>query len=492
MASRSFIQFTYSGRIADGNRSANTLCNELSSIIGYLDIISPSVRATALGCTFSLLLNQRDFCILTRSNNMIKLAKYGFRFPETPSNKNLCTVVYNSYYSDSQVRKCLESGLEYKHYSGNHNELNVHTVSYDKYSNYYICYKKPHQALEAAYNGISVGGFYIESRELRLFKNVHVPQCMHCYQWDKHPTNRCPNRHYTKACSLCLGYHNFKQCRSYVNENIKPICRNCKGPHTAVSKGCRVAKEAARNGKKDLTLRSSILQNKYNNRINMPDLANQAKYYDPSSGQLVGYTPHPYMSQKNNFSAKNPQMQQKPNNSYSQAVKSPKHNKKPAPLVTIPTPVTKPPQQKSNDRQPNTNSKLVPTTDNTYSKPKYVFKPLSGKLNSKIKLQQLVDRENLSIQNVPGDGDCFYHAICLLTNRPTNSGGILRKEFTKFLYSLPDKIKAEYAEHLLHNQDGPKGARYEKVRAFNALVYQIIKGVYAGELVGSPVHGQIP
>ena len=151
MASRSFIQFTYSGRVADGNRLANVLCNELCNIVGYLDIISPSVRATSLGCTFSLLLNQRDFCILTRSHNMLKLAKMGFRFPETPSNRNLCTVVYNGYYSDSQLRKCLENHYEFKHYAGNHTELNVHTISSDNYGNYYICYKKPHQTLEAAF-----------------------------------------------------------------------------------------------------------------------------------------------------------------------------------------------------------------------------------------------------------------------------------------------------------------------------------------------------
>ena len=142
MASRSFIQFTYTGRIADGNRSTETLCNELSSIIGYLDIISPSVRATGLGCTFSLLLNQRDFCTLTRSDNMVKLARYGFKFPETPSNINLCTVVYNAYYSDSQLRWCLENRSEYKHFTGNHRELNVHTISWDRHYNYYICYKK--------------------------------------------------------------------------------------------------------------------------------------------------------------------------------------------------------------------------------------------------------------------------------------------------------------------------------------------------------------
>ena len=74
MASRSFIQFTYAGKITDGNRSANTLCTELHRIVGYLDIISPSVRATALGCTFSLLLNQRDFCFLVRRDNILKFS----------------------------------------------------------------------------------------------------------------------------------------------------------------------------------------------------------------------------------------------------------------------------------------------------------------------------------------------------------------------------------------------------------------------------------
>ena len=253
---------------------------------------------------------------------MAKLAKYGFRFPETPSNKNLCTVVYNSFYSDSQLRMCLDNCSEYKHYAGNHEELNVHTISQDKYCNYYICYKKPHQALEAAYNGISVGGFYINPQELRLYKNVHIPQCMHCYQWDKHHTNRCPNRYYTKACSLCPGYHHFKQCRSYGNNNIKPICRNCQGPHSAVSKGCKFAKQNAKNENKYLTLRPSITHNirsntnrlnnnrsinnwsnnnrSNTNRSNVWDIANQAKYYDPSSGQIVGYNPHSNMPYKNN------------------------------------------------------------------------------------------------------------------------------------------------------------------------------------------------
>ena len=57
---------------------------------------------------------------------MVKLARYGFKFPETPSNINLCTVVYNAYYSDSQLRWCLENRSEYKHSTGNHRELNVH------------------------------------------------------------------------------------------------------------------------------------------------------------------------------------------------------------------------------------------------------------------------------------------------------------------------------------------------------------------------------
>ena len=294
----SFIQFTYSGKITDGNRSAYTLCSELSRIIGYLDIISPSVQATGLGCTFSLLLNQRDFCLVTRRDNMYKLSQQGFQFPETPSNKNLCTVVYNAYYADSQVHRCLENYTGHKHYSGNNKELNVHTITKDKYYNYYICYKRPYYALEASYNGIFIGDLYIQPQELRLHKNVHVPQCMHCYKWDNHPTSRCPNRTFSKACSLCLGFHHFKQCSRYNNKEIRPICRNCRGPHPAVSKGCRIAKEAARKGNKDLTLRPTISHSNKNptsrpsifkrSKSNIWDLSKQDKYYDASTGQLIG------------------------------------------------------------------------------------------------------------------------------------------------------------------------------------------------------------
>ena len=475
MAERSLIQFTYSGRITDGNRSAYTLCNELCSIIGYLDIISPSVRATALGCTFSLLLNQRDFCFLTRGNNMFKLSQHGFKFPETPSNRNLCTVVYNSYYSDRQLRTCLENSIGYKHYSGNHRELNVHTITCDNHYNYFICYKRPHQALEASFNGISVGDHYIEPQELRLYKNIHVPQCMHCYKWNKHPTSRCPYRNYGKACSLCLGYHDFKQCRSYNNKQIMPVCRNCKGPHPAT-----------RNEGNDLTSRPSNYTIKSKSRSKMWEQTKPAKYYDPDSGQLVGYNPqfcYPHAD-------KRPQQQQNYKNSSPQAVK----NKKPTIIYNSKKqnsnfiPVNKKPenmscQQKRNDSHPNA-AKINRTNPHTDKiNPKYTFKPINGiKPKSLQKLRQLVDSENLHLQDVPADGDCFFHAICLQTNRPKNSGSTLRQEFVKYLHSLPQKIKIDYAEKLGYNPDGPRGSEYEKVRAFYSLVHQIKKGVYAGEL----------
>ena len=400
MAQRSFIQFTYSGRITDGNRSAYTLCNELSRIIGYLDIISPSVRATALGCTFSLLLNQRDFCLLTRRDNMLKLLQHGFKFPETPSNKNLCTVVYNAYYSDSQVRRCLENHTGFKHHSGNHKELNVHTITKDNYYNYYICYNKPYYALEASYNGISLGGFYIEPQELRLYKNIHVSQCMHCYKWDKHPTSRCPNRTVSKACSLCLGYHHFKLCSRYNNKEVKPICRNCKGPHSAVSKGCRLAKEAARNGNKDLTLRPPTSHTikvptlcpytaytKHNNKSNRWDPSKHDKYYDASSGQLIGYNPHSCRPQNNNHIEKRPHQQQNHNNSYSQAVKN--NNKKSVlsgnSQIHNKSPINNQVQQKiipcqqdrnySHPKAVKTNKSNAPTDT---IKSKYNFKPINS------------------------------------------------------------------------------------------------------------------
>ena len=58
----------------------------------------------------------------------------------------------------------------------------------------------------------------------------------------------------------------------------------------------------------------------------------------------------------------------------------------------------------------------------------------------------------------------------------------LRQDFIKYLYNLPERVKIEYADNLIYKPDGPKGANYEKERAFNALVHQIRKGVYAGEL----------
>ena len=91
-----------------------------------------------------------------------------------------------------------------------------------------------------------------------------------------------------------------------------------------------------------------------------------------------------------------------------------------------------------------------------------------------------METENLQVQNVPSDGDCFYHAICLQTNRPKNSGGILRQEFIKFLYNLLENVRTDYAEKLTYNQNGPKGTNYEKARAFNAFVYQIKKGSMLG------------
>ena len=59
----------------------------------------------------------------------------------------------------------------------------------------------------------------------------------------------------------------------------------------------------------------------------MWNLENQTKYYDLSSGQLVGYNPHPNMPKTNNVPQKTPQIQQRPN-SYSQAVNTSKNNKK--------------------------------------------------------------------------------------------------------------------------------------------------------------------
>ena len=379
---------------------------------------------------------------------MLKLSQHGFKFPETPSNRNLCTVVYNSYYSDRQLRMCLEKSIAHKHFSGNHRELNVHSITCDNNYNYYICYKRPHQALEASFNGISVGDFYIEPQQLRLYTNVHVPQCMHCYKWDNHPTSRCPNRNYSRACSLCLGYHNFKVCPSYNNKQIPPVCRNCKGPHPAVSKGCRAAKEAERNGSNDRSPRPSNSYFKSNSNSKIWELTKPAKFYDPDSGQMVGYNPHlcrPYTE-------KRPQQQTSYNNSSPQAVKN--SHKKPAILSYSKKPNNNIiPYNKERDNIPcqqeiyNSSPKDVKTSK-TYTKPvthtdtnvksKYTFKAINS---SHKKLQQLVDSNNLCIQDVTGDGDCFYHAICIQTNTPKNSGGALRQEFIKYLYNLPKKNK---------------------------------------------------
>ena len=100
-----------------------------------------------------------------------------------------------------------------------------------------------------------------------------------------------------------------------------PICRNCKGPHPAVSKGCRLAKEAAINGCKDITMRP-ILKTKNNCRSDKMDLTKQTKYYDLSSGQLIGYNPHPYRIKNDDRVDTRPHQQQRSNNSYSQAVKN--------------------------------------------------------------------------------------------------------------------------------------------------------------------------
>ena len=96
MATNNFIQLKYNGKVRDGNRTATTLGNELNAIIGPIDIMSPSVNVTAYGCTFGMVLSDNDYRYITRSDVMLKIGREGYSFPATPTNKNLCTVVYNA------------------------------------------------------------------------------------------------------------------------------------------------------------------------------------------------------------------------------------------------------------------------------------------------------------------------------------------------------------------------------------------------------------
>ena len=125
MAGTNFIQFKYCGVIPDGKRTATALGNELQRLVGSINLISPSVNISAYGSILSTLLSPADFRYITRSDVMLKISTHGYTFPDTPSNKNICTIVYNAYYADSALRETLSNPNWASHYANGYTKLKL-------------------------------------------------------------------------------------------------------------------------------------------------------------------------------------------------------------------------------------------------------------------------------------------------------------------------------------------------------------------------------
>ena len=84
--------------------------------------------------------------------------------------------------------------------------------------------------------GLKIKGCFIDPLKIKQGQYLKVPQCNKCCNY--HQIGQCIRT--CPICAICGGPHEKYSCK---NENSRPYCNNCRGPHRATSNLCPIRRE---------------------------------------------------------------------------------------------------------------------------------------------------------------------------------------------------------------------------------------------------------
>ena len=378
------------------------------------------------------------------------LENKGFKLKYSPEFNNHSTIVFKGNAND--IRVITRDNLFKK---GRNNEKfyekiecrSVRTAG----NSAFILLKDPLDATRYAETGFYVNNSFIRKESLSAYRNNHVRQCYHCYEWGDHTTSQCKKPRNLTYCSLCFSNsHRYNDCH-VISTAKGPRCRNCKGPHPAISKGCPVAKNVARHSKpptrQPLTYRASYTTQP---RKNPAAIAKNPKDSNiPNSGEPRSA---PYYPGQTSYAdkLKSPPREVIPKDLPKKA--PPKKAAPPKPVAKIARKPVEPGKNKNGILAPAKKSiKHFKNEDPSVKLPE-VRKNIREVAN----LIKAAEDKNHELRFVREDGHCFYHSMAAIYRHSydvdTNFKQ-LRVDTSDYISSLSKEDKTELTNFLVCPQD---------------------------------------